>query len=374
MLSSTWWKKVLVQTCVTKHSVTRTTSTIVRQRNAVNVPDGQRSHRPDVVFQEQAVPSSSRSCRRRLSFPAGGSETRGSATRQSEVNEVEVHPLEWAIRLFPERSAARCLAWFPPGSTTQSNDGMYCKKPISPNGNRVPAPSFYGTIRYTDRQTGIEHSKQQFMWFCRDTTLCCNNVRPTITVKPIQLPTLWPISVNCNLSSDEAMHLRSSGFKLANDLVFMGTGTPERCAAAGPSNNIPRPPSGPLACKVPLSPSGKQILTRTSMSKLATKSLQEAEALAAAVKTIEVVERAVKERFLVEELSTLKSFWVEISNYPTCTCEEFVKNIRRSWSPCKHMYFIYKKTLGVDARVAVQLNRRALSNLEVYNLLIQRSE
>ena len=66
-----------------------------------------------------------------------------------------------------------------------------------------------------------------------------------------------------------------------------------------------------------------------------------------------------------------ESYLVVVSTFPSCTCEDFQKRLRegKKYMPCKHLYFVYTKKLGLDVFHQEFVHQATLTKRELHQAL-----
>lgn len=64
-------------------------------------------------------------------------------------------------------------------------------------------------------------------------------------------------------------------------------------------------------------------------------------------------------------------YTVTISVFPSCTCEDFIRRACRvdRYFPCKHIYHVFLKILGLDLTIHKLVHQAALTKEELHDAL-----
>lgn len=219
----------------------------------------------------------------------------------------------------------------------------------------VPAPCFKGRRRYP----GGTH--EQLIWFCNSNVQHAWNVHGSIIFPPGPAPGVWPISKGTSLSLEEANSLRKAGFVL------------EHGSQEGATTESFRT-QPPASAARPQKRDGRLVKWRTKLTKDFKDKIGLANTMHAVVlRESIIVPNEVHVFFLETEGSKARgiSYSITISQFPRCTCEDFVRRDAKAsvYIPCKHIYFVFIRTLGLDANVHEFMHQAALSNIELFQAL-----
>jgi hypothetical protein len=186
-------------------------------------------------------------------------------------------------------------------------------------------------------------------FFCNDDIVCCvkGTIQKWVQSRP-DIPSIWPVKIETNLSTKEILDLESAGFQLPSRAVI----SPRRLFGIEelPFNLASFPiPASPDEC--PKTRSGKSI--RKNNNAPSTKQANNYASSLTLKGQIRKVTMIPHPRYgCIVTLDSgappkVQQYLITIGTYPKCSCEYFKDMATKSlgkhggWVSCKHLYFVF---------------------------------
>lgn len=333
-------------------------------KRKLNLPPGSEfdSHRPDKVNYSVPRPSS-RATRARIedSFNTPLYEV----THVTGVHETDCDPKQWHIARTNPKSRVKCQAM-------QVLSGKACEAQINKGRQATCAPTYTGLKKPYGKDT-LELTE---FWFCPDDIKRCVMGRKKFFVKEWPpVPTVWPIQIGTNLSREEVLALEDAGFQL------------EQRKALSPRNLFRTIPNLPILLSeihIPENPDshaptryGKVVRRSPHAPDADHRNKWESSALMNGynIVGVTIVPHPGYGAVISFAAPTDNIYRVSISNFPNCTCPDFIKMSTTSlgkkgkWVNCKHLYYLLRYYCKLDYTRDAFMHAPTWSYREVIHLL-----
>ena len=203
--------------------------------------------------------------------------------------------------------------------------------------------------------------KKQYVWFYGDNVNHTWEVSDLVIEKPLSHPQEWLVAEGTCLDSVEVQKLWDAGFDLQH---------------IGPSNGRATQEASQHDANLDIRPThfaGKPLVISRIVTKEMEARIKRAMDLVCTVHCRQII---VNKEHVDYNISTLGSqeigetYKVTISTFPCCTCEDFKRRVDqgRKYMPCKHLYHIYIKELGMDVSKQKFVHQAALTKRELHYL------
>ncbi|MCO5572082.1 hypothetical protein L7F22_025833 [Adiantum nelumboides] len=268
--------------------------------------------------------------------------------------EVEIHPTRWAIRRTTAGSQVRCQGYV-------RNERRKCNELIDKKGRAgllgVLAPCFEGLI---ETPSG---TKKQLVWFCGSNVAHTWEPSHNVIEKPTTRPALWPVALGTSLDSMEIIALLNAGFDLKDisaEAHQQVGGTPFAV-----DNDID---------VRPMHRNGKLVTIVRVVNKEMQDRIKRASELVCTIQRRRIVVPKEHVEYTLSTEGSIKKelhYMVIVSAFPSCTCDNFQNRDHRGkrYMPCKHLYFIYMRELGLNVDHQKFIHQATLTKRELQQAL-----
>ena len=174
--------------------------------------------------------------------------------------------------------------------------------------------------------------------------------------RPASRPSIWPIAKGTSLDDTEKESLWAAGFDLQN------IETRSQVHNADDADVRPKYRDGRVV-----------VVARVITKEMEARIKRAAELICTIHGQLVVIQNEHVEFTLTTNASEQneESYLVVVSSFPSCTCEDFQKRLRegKKYMPCKHLYFVYTKQLGLDVFHQRFVHQAALTKRELHQAL-----
>ncbi|KAL3681543.1 hypothetical protein R1sor_024499 [Riccia sorocarpa] len=216
------------------------------------------------------------------------------------------------------------------------------------------APSFVGFTRFQ----GTERQNQ--FWFCPKYVCVKSQGSPSCKLQMPPVPEVMPVITGTNLSQAEVDFLGAKGFVLVHRLPQAVPNIVGRPSIVDIRINVDTYPQ--KVQSVPLdfrynARGTKGCRRKTTPSKECNKRVQSALTSVMMLNgTWDIHEgNGCRKMFRVSTHlhADVRNYIVQICCFPTCSCQDFfeMETLRNSYIPCKHLYWVYFKVLGLSPNI-----------------------